>query len=271
MAKIVLCSTTVVACCAVAGSLLGLIYMRMLPSGDTFRPSYGFVHPNQFGLCLLTICISVAVYRFRKFRFIEIGIGLICFILAYFFAVSRTSSICILLTIALAVVCTLDKEGKLDRLILRCGMAILAVLQFASLYLMMFYDSGSQWMVRLDGLLSNRLVLMHHFYTDYPHSLFGHNFDSIEHTWFSYYEGFIVDNGFAHAFLESGAIVEFIIFLCWFAVLWKACRLRKLEASGLGLLLFGIAAFTEASAFYIVVNFCLVAANNLIKTERELV
>lgn len=268
LANIVLAVVSTITSLAVACSLLGLIDMRVLPSGNNFRLSYGFIHPNQFGLSLLTICMAIAVIRFKRFHLPEIVLGMSCFVLAYFLAVSRTSSICILVVVVLSIICTSDKDRKLDSLILRCGTVLFVCLQCLSLYLMVYYNSSKPWMSYLDNLVSRRLDLMHHFYITYPHGLWGYDFDSLNEVWYSYFKGFIVDNGFAHAFLESGYVVELIVFICWFAVLCIACRKRVLDASVFGLLVYGFVAFTEASSFFIIVNFSLISLNHLTKIEK---
>lgn len=268
LAKIVLFVTLFITSAATICSILGLINMRTIPSGSSFRLAYGFIHPNQYGLSVLTMVISVAILRFRKFHFPEISFGLICFSLAYFLVVSRTASICILITIILSIVCTADRKKKLDSTILHCGTVLFGFFQVASLYLMVFYDSSKQWMSNLDRFLSCRLDLMNHFYKTYPHGIWGHNFDSIENVWYKYFQGFIVDNGFAHAVLESGIIVELIVFVCWFAYLCVACKKKILDPSSFGLIIYGFVAFTEASSFFIVVNFCLVSLSMLTNNKR---
>ena len=258
----VLCTNFAVILLTVICSNSGIIEKTTFIAGNGMpeRQAFGFTHPNLFGLAVVTACCAYAVLQYRKFGWKDLLIYGVAFYACFELAYSRTSAISILLIVFLSLFVTIDKHGRWDKLILVLGSLAFLGLSLFSIWLMVYFKPSISWMSNLNSMMTGRLDLMHHYFETYGVHMFGFDFSKIQENYRGYYDTFICDNAFAHVVLESGIVVAALLFLAYEYVLLRGLIVySELTPELFGLIIFAFVAFSESGAFWVCVNFCLVA------------
>ena len=250
----VLCTNVAVIFLTVICANNGIIKKTTFIAGNGMpeRQAFGFTHPNLFGLAVVTACCAYAVLQYRKFGWKDLLIYGVAFYACYELAYSRTSAISILLIVFLSLFVTIDKHGRWDKLILVLGSLAFLGLSLFSIWLMVYFKPSISWMSNLNSMMTGRLDLMHHYFETYGVHM--------QENYRGYYDTFICDNAFAHVVLESGIVVAALLFLAYEYVLLRGLIVYgELTPELFGLIIFAFVAFSESGAFWVCVNFCLVA------------
>lgn len=258
----VLCTNVAVIFLTVICANNGIIKKTTFIAGNGMpeRQAFGFTHPNLFGLAVVTACCAYAVLQYRKFGWKDLLIYGVAFYACYELAYSRTSAISILLIVFLSLFVTIDKHGRWDKLILVLGSLAFLGLSLFSIWLMVYFKPSISWMSSLNSMMTGRLDLMHHYFETYGVHMFGFDFSKMQENYRGYYDTFICDNAFAHVVLESGIVVAALLFLAYEYVLLRGLIVYgELTPELFGLIIFAFVAFSESGAFWVCVNFCLVA------------
>lgn len=258
----VLCTNVTVIFLTVICANNGIIKKTTFIAGNGMpeRQAFGFTHPNLFGLAVVTACCAYAVLQYRKFGWKDLLIYGVAFYACYELAYSRTSAISILLIVFLSLFVTIDKHGRWDKLILVLGSLAFLGLSLFSIWLMVYFKPSISWMSNLNSMMTGRLDLMHHYFETYGVHMFGFDFSKMQDNYRGYYDTFICDNAFAHVVLESGIVVAALLFLAYEYVLLRGLIVYgELTPELFGLIIFAFVAFSESGAFWVCVNFCLVA------------
>ena len=258
----VLCTNVAVIFLTVICANNGIIKKTTFIAGNGMpeRQAFGFTHPNLFGLAVVTACCAYAVLQYRKFGWKDLLIYGVAFYACYELAYSRTSAISILLIVFLSLFVTIDKHGRWDKLILVLGSLAFLGLSLFSIWLMVYFKPSISWMSNLNSMMTGRLDLMHHYFETYGVHMFGFDFSKMQENYRGYYDTFICDNAFAHVVLESGIVVAALLFFAYEYVLLRGLIVYgELTPELFGLIIFAFVAFSESGAFWVCVNFCLVA------------
>lgn len=258
----VLCTNVAVIFLTVICANNGIIKKTTFIAGNGMpeRQAFGFTHPNLFGLAVVTACCAYAVLQYRKFGWKDLLIYGVAFYACYELAYSRTSAISILLIVFLSLFVTIDKHGRWDKLILVLGSLAFLGLSLFSIWLMVYFKPSISWMSNLNSMMTGRLDLMHHYFETYGVHMFGFDFSKMQENYRGYYDTFICDNAFAHVVLESGIVVAALLFLAYEYVLLRGLIVYgELTPELFGLIISAFVAFSESGAFWVCVNFCLVA------------
>ena len=258
----VLCTNVAVIFLTVICANNGIIKKTTFIAGNGMpeRQAFGFTHPNLFGLAVVTACCAYAVLQYRKFGWKDLLIYGVAFYACYELAYSRTSAISILLIVFLSLFVTIDKHGRWDKLILVLGSLAFLGLSLFSIWLMVYFKPSFSWMSNLNSMMTGRLDLMHHYFETYGVHMFGFDFSKMQENYRGYYDTFICDNAFAHVVLESGIVVAALLFLAYEYVLLRGLIVYgELTPELFGLIIFAFVAFSESGAYWVCVNFCLVA------------
>ena len=258
----VLCTNVAVIFLTVICANNGIIKKTTFIAGNGMpeRQAFGFTHPNLFGLAVVTACCAYAVLQYRKFGWKDLLIYGVAFYACYELAYSRTSAISILLIVFLSLFVTIDKHGRWDKLILVLGSLAFLGLSLFSIWLMVYFKPSISCISNLNSMMTGRLDLMHHYFETYGVHMFGFDFSKMQENYRGYYDTFICDNAFAHVVLESGIVVAALLFLAYEYVLLRGLIVYgELTPELFGLIIFAFVAFSESGAFWVCVNFCLVA------------
>lgn len=267
LAKCTFWSSIGVSFAAFLASSIGLITsLELHGEGGYIRHAYGFTHPNTLGMCILVASCAYAVMNFRKFRWLDLLFYGCAFYVCFDLAHSRTSSYEIAAICVMSLIVYFAPRRMLDKPILAIGTVIFVMLSFFSIWIMVNYDPSVTWMYDFNRFLSNRFDLMHHYYMTYQLHPFGYNFSAIQEIysipsngWVEVFKNFVVDNVYAHTFLESGYIVWLLIIVLYTVYLVRQTRKGILSNGSFGLILFAVAGFTEFVTFSVFYNFCLVS------------
>ena len=258
----VLCTNVAVIFLTVICANNGIIKKTTFIAGNGMpeRQAFGFTHPNLFGLAVVTACCAYAVLQYRKFGWKDLLIYGVAFYACYELAYSRTSAISILLIVFLSLFVTIDKHGRWDKLILVLGSLAFLGLSLFSIWLMVYFKPSISSMSNLNSMMTGRLDLLHHYFQTFGVHMFGFDFSKMQENYRGYYDTFICDNAFAHVVLESGIVVAALLFLAYEYVLLRGLIVYgELTPELFGLIIFAFVAFSESGAFWVCVNFCLVA------------
>ncbi|KAB8287249.1 polysaccharide polymerase [Bifidobacterium ramosum] len=243
-------------------SKIGLIpSYPIVGDGGLVRDPMGFTHPNTFSAFVVVVCCAFAILRFRKFEIVDALVYLFGFSLCWIIAYSRTSSICIIFICFVSFLFSIGKTERFFKNIYSSISVIFLAECVASLYLMVYFNSGSQWMNMLNRALSGRLDLANYFYTNFGVLPFGLDYSKIVID-YNGYTSFVVDNAFCHLMLESGYIVAVFFYAMYFYTL---LRTKERSIYTYGMLLYVPVAFCETSAFLVCFNFSLIAMFRLSK------
>ncbi len=228
------------------------------------RSSMGYVHPNSFGQIILSICISCAILRFRKFSFADLILYSVGFFLCYFFADSRTSMICVVLVAILSFAARIfTSSSAARRLAIISAIAAFGAVGF-SFFMMVFYDSGVEWMRSLDSMLSARFSLAHSYFTDYPMKPFGYAGSTLTMYISSTYTQHGPDNAYVRMLLRDGILPSLIFFALYFVTFIRLARMGRFDECAFGLLVFAISAVMESYALTFATNYCLIGTTMLV-------
>lgn len=215
------------------GWIENLQYIIERDGGLIIRNSFGSVYPTDFAahifyLSLAGICLGNKEVSYGKI------INLI--VLAVFLqdkCGARTSFICLILMAFLLVLFVVGKERFIKGVYYILNFATIGC---ATIYILLthLYDVSTEWMVTLNGILSNRLEITNKAINLYDYKLFGQNIieigagRTVEHQ----EEYFFLDDSYIRILLLYG-IVLFVVSLLIF---WK-CGEKAMQCNKIVVLL----------------------------------
>ena len=239
--------------------ILGFAESEFVVSRDNLyiRESYGFYHPNTFGMYIMMIFFEFVVLNRNKksIYFSLLGIASIIFI--YCTSNSRTSYISIILLLCLIFLVNIYErifkkkhEFKL-KFAYQWSFLILTILAYV---LTRLYSLNIPIIISLDEFLSNRLYLQALNLDAYHISLFGDNIEVIR----------TLDNAFMKLLINYG-----LLSIVFFSIIYKLIFSKAINKKNV-LLVFVLLvllyfSFSESYALYIYYNIFYVYAVTLNK------
>lgn len=203
---------------------LNLIENTILYRDGIIRKSFGFAHPNLFGLIVMCITISFLYIYFKK-------INLIVFILVsginlyvYTVTLSRTSFLCAIFAILISLLAkytSLYRKGIIKYILIFS----IPVIFLISVILPLFYNTSNFYYL-LDEIFSGRLIQGHYYIDKYGISIFG---KFIPDTYnilnlYNWTEGWVLDSAYLRILIQQGIIIFIVVFIY---VLYKCIILCK--------------------------------------------
>lgn len=186
------------------------------------RYSFGFGHPNTFGVYILSMSADfIYLYR-KKNKFIVYLILLLLVFILNIYCDSRSSMLGIILLVVFSIL--LD-NNKIK--IKKYFTYLYPVLALVSVVIAIIFKNGSPnaFFIKLDNLFSYRLSLMGAFFNRYPVTLFGNYFvdyntrNRIDWT-------YVLDNAYLTMLLRFG-IISFLYCLVMIPILIKSAINRN--------------------------------------------
>lgn len=261
-------SLFVIAFCVI-GYLAGLLPDRYILRGETLqlRHSFGFFHPNSFGLVVSEVCFCLLVLRFRRLGIFE---ALICFasiLLIDIVSDSRTSMLSIALAFVLFFGFSRLPEGRIGKA-LGIGLTVsVAVLVVLSVWFMMNYDPSRFLDFFINDLVDDRPRRSNWYFTLYPPGVFGQDVSLLPEVFSSGRNAsgvFNVDNSYAFLYLQYGPLAFIVIIAMLMSFLVTSCRRRDWGPLFVGLVLTAIYGFSESYFNNLEFNYYLLALSWLI-------
>lgn len=227
----------------------GQTISRFLVTRDNeyIRSSFGFYHPNTFGMYIMMIYFEFVVLS-KKIKFKNILVGIITIFIIYFTSNSRTAyfTITIFLIFYLMLWLASLKGGKLKFYNFKLNNYLFPILTILSLIFTKLYDLNLPIALKLDEFLSRRLYLQSINMKQFPITILGNNITFIR----------TLDNGFLKVLLNYG-IVSTMIYLVIFYINFKS--LKEDENNILTVIMFSLLYYTlsESNMLYIYLNIFL--------------
>lgn len=245
---------------------LGFIEDFILYRGSEIRQSFGFSHPNFFGLYSLLISFSFSIFNFGRHYLLQYSLTAVIIYLNITITDSRSVAMLGAIQIAMIAIFKYAKSEKSQHIWRLLFATSAALVPAISLYLMMKASLTDPAVHFLDKTLSWRITLAQRYYEMAGLRLFGNTFESYPPIFWINGEprAFGVDMSSLHVILRFG-LVAFIIFIyAYFALLVRIVKDRHWDILLFGFTLMSLYGFTETIAIRIDSNFILVALAPLV-------
>lgn len=183
------------------------------------RNSFGAIYTTDFASHIFTLLLASFYLLKEKLETWHIVTGIVIASLIYLFCLTRLDVGCMLLTLAIFAIINFRRKGKLCRVKYETGnfqkkivwcMPFAAALMFAA---STAYSSGMSIFVKLDGIMSGRLMLGHKGLVKYGITLFGQQIDMVGNGGVAEQvkDYFFVDCSYLYVFLRYGLIFLVIV------------------------------------------------------------
>ncbi len=248
-----------------AGLLPDLVYVRAT-TGE-IRHTYGFAHPNSFGLTVTETCISLLVLREGKVGLSEIALCFIGILAISLVSDTRTAMVGVATALTLSLIFTRVKSATSKRHLSLLLIALVILIVALSLFLMISYDPSRALDSFLNDLVSDRPRRSHWYYTYYSPGILGQDVSllpSLDYSRAGDDAAFNVDNSYALLFLRFGPIALIAVAGCLLALLSQMHKRRIWGATFIGLVSVAVYGFAESFFTAIQFNYFLIAVSWLI-------
>ncbi|MCT6850826.1 MAG: oligosaccharide repeat unit polymerase [Staphylococcus epidermidis] len=204
------------------GSILLMFYFNLFPSaytpltlshGNMIRSTLGFNHPNTLGGYYIYILISLILFIHSRTNisllnvYQKVSLFLFVFLSGFYvefiLSGSRSGEITLLIIVPFLLLYMIRKWNVPQILI---GYISLFVIFFVSILLPYFFSSNNQTMLKLNNILSNRLLLQSSALHEYSIGLKGNSH-------FVQGKPFYIDNQYLFNLLAVGLIGSIIMFV----------------------------------------------------------
>lgn len=242
-----------------------LVDLNQIPNlaferAGVIRYAMGFLQPNNLGLRLFELSLSLFIFRGCKFRHPDWVALLLCLLFNEVVCDSRTSSLMIIMVGAIATLCNCAKPAPLRRVLPFICIASVVACVGVSAYFMVFYEPTTAFHQLMNQMLSDRLYLAHYYYMEFPPRLLGQDLGAVYTEMASYsFEGLLLDNAYLKLLMVGGILI-FAIAMVTLTIL----ILKSINREGYICMLaaFTIMAFhgiTETAASDVAYNFALLS------------
>ncbi|MDA9471854.1 hypothetical protein [Enterococcus sp. 5H] len=223
------------------------------------RHSLGFTHPNVLGTLLFSMTMAYFYLRRNKLSFVEIFSSYLFVYLISEITGSRTSAVCLFISITVLLVIKISKNFKISRKIFMIYAFSFPVATFISYYLGILYGKQNTLILALDRLFSRRLYFINWFLNLYPIKPFGQKLlfvNSKEVALNQFVKAEILDNSYISIILRFG-LVLFIVIVFANMLLSKILKEKNMLYECVFLILFIIFGFFETYYIYFQYNFTI--------------
>lgn len=212
----------------VVASLIGIIPDLMIPRGDgRFRHSLGFdCGPYSQTFFLFIVLMSVYLYK-TKLPFVAIFAEIGVAVFFYCMTLSRADFCLILLILAIILILKIveivrkkELKIKIPKWLTYCLVAVPIVLVVLYAVLTCLWPTQTEFIIKMNDILSGRLHLTYDSLQNYGITIFGQSVYLLDD--FGNYNG--VDNAFFNRLVYNG-IVNALIMLCAYCyMVWNASK-----------------------------------------------
>lgn len=225
--------------------------------------TYGFCHRNVLGANMAVLCLAWFYLRYRKLRLWDYALWGMLTIATYLIAVSRTSLLVMVVSIAMVWVCR-RYESKLLKM---PKMRLILVGFFLGLFLIslvctVFYKRYNEFWEFVDKIFTKRLRFAHQCLETYGFSLFGQEIEFVS-TLDAQNDAeaarLILDNAYMRGLLHNG-IIPWGLFLFSYCKTLDRSWLRRNVPLIIGMVVMAIYGMSERFMLDVYYNFPLLVA-----------
>ena len=259
---------TVLLLAAIIASQVGwienLVYVVWRNEQITYRNSFGIVYPTDFAahvfyLLIAGVCLSEDKLTWGK---------IINFLIPIWFLMdkcdAKTSCICMVLMASMLMCVYLFKNKIKSNWFYHLLNMIPIGLAGLFLALSHIYDSSNQLMVRLNQLLSERLMHSNNAVTLYDYKLFGQNVEEVPYggTIIQSYGYFFIDDSYLRIAILYGVVLLLVVLAIFWLCGVKAIKYKKIIIL-VALVAIGVHSFMEHHLIEVAYNplLCYLFAN----------
>ena len=213
-------------------SLLEIVPEIIITREERQRFSLGFIYPLETMTFLLFLVICYVYLKDKKFTFKDFALINVIGYLLYAVTDARTSY---LLIVGVTIVALIYSKTNLEKLLEKINTKVyyigIAAISLGILGCGYFYRADSDFFLKLDMILNNRIRLMNEAFREYGISLFGENIRWIGYggqTDTSLVEAIynFVDCGYAKMLFDYGVV--FAVLVCvGYAFMYKHANAKK--------------------------------------------
>ena len=180
------------------------------PFEGTLYQTMGFCHRNVLGANMTVLCLGWLYLRYRELSLLDVALWVLLSFVTYLLAISRSSLIIMLLSIA--AVCLfrlyekkLAKFPYLQHLLIGAIFVMFAISFICTIY----YDKNSDFWVMMDKFFTRRLQFAHQCYIQYGVTLFGQEmpFVSTMGAELTGEKRLILDNAYMYLLVHDGILI----------------------------------------------------------------
>ena len=234
----------------------GLTFSRftVTRSNEYLRNSFGFFHPNTFGMYLMMMYFEYIVLK-KKMNFKMFSLGIILIIIIYYTCNSRTAYYSIALFLILCLIGffikKLFKIKSTNLYNFRINKFLFLILLLLSVFVTKMYSLNQSVVSEIDTFLSGRLYLQYINMQQFPITFFGNDITLIG----------TLDNGFIKILLNYGLLTSAVYFLIYYLIF---TNMKKVKNEYLALVIILILFYTlsESILLYICYNIFLLSFIN---------
>lgn len=206
-------------CIVITLCFMGILPDYIINRGGIIRHSWGFEHPNRFGMLIFQLmacfCYIDRDNNYKGFKYLLL---VSAFWFVYRVPNSQTAYICILLLLLLVVIQNIYDKYSFRKKRIIYLMAILSVAFNVITVISSFYNPKSNSIYnKIDIFLSHRFLYCYKMYKYYGVSWWGQRIQTLvkDTKYVGVYRQWYLDNAYISILLRFGIIVYLIISIYW--------------------------------------------------------
>ena len=225
----------------------------------SIRQTLGFASPNSFGGLVMSICFEWVYLRRKNINGLTYLILILTTIGLEFLCNSRTPEICIILLIV--VIFVYKRKIYLKKVLPYLPI----VLTIISLFLVYLYGKQNPIALRLDNILTTRLLCAYNFFQLYDINLFGNMFTSTG-IWLGYVN--TLDNAYLYLLLNQGIVLYIFVIFVNIALFKNAIKDNDRILAAI-LMVYCFYAFMERGTYFVTFNIFLLYTKDIFFKKQE--
>lgn len=203
------------------------IYIR---SGNQMRHSLGYQYTTDSSNYYFSMVLMYIYFKKEKISWKSIGMLELCNILLFYLTDTKSAFMLGSLALVIAGIWKISKSLRKNNFIYKIGaITVVPILSCIMIYLSFFYNEQERWMVKLNEITSNRLILGYSAFKTYGLHFWGQTISWVGGT-NRYIEGLgaynYVDSSYIQILLNFGIIFFMLICFLFIILGWKAARIN---------------------------------------------
>lgn len=221
-----------------SSSLIGIIKNLTYHRGETsvVRQSFGIMYPTDFAAHVFYLLLAYAYLRFKRLNWRDYIVFIIISWLLIKFCDARLSAYSLIILIPVMIIGQkASMKWRASQIVANFYWAIPVILGYLTFWLSYFYSSSNHIFLKINNILSGRLVFGHKALKDYPVSLFGQHV--VEHGWGgidgikmannSPNDYFFIDSSYLRALILYGIIIAALLLIVMTVISYRSVSTKS--------------------------------------------
>jgi hypothetical protein len=206
-------TTIIIIGLSLTGAIVNVIFTRNIRVGF----GMGFNHPNVFGHIMLSICILQVYLRYNKLRIHDYIFLLTMLFVTWEATKSRSTISMMILLIFLLILKKVINTYYMYEILKRISKIVIIASPIITIILGIIYSNSNLLLVKINNLLSDRILWENIYYKMYGIKMFGTNMvnNSSAEIYTSNYNVQVLDNAYMNYIIHYG-----VVFLITFVLMY---------------------------------------------------